>query len=227
MGKDRIPSADPAGAAGRWSVNADASLQSVLERPDTPTLLRQTLVGAVSWQSRSETSVRGVLRAPRMAPRWVGALLAMGATVGMGEGAEPPEVPLEALLQRQVRGDVYTLRVPCEGVRWGEAWVGRTPADTPIVAAVAVVAMDGDVVGQARVALAGAWPEAVRLAQAPALLVGGPLDAAGIRQVVAAIEKEVAPRGDFLGSEEYRRAMAGVLTRRALEMCLHWEVGSE
>jgi CO/xanthine dehydrogenase FAD-binding subunit len=33
------------------------------------------------------------------------------------------------------------------------------------------------------------------------------------------VEEEVTPRGDFLGSEEYRRAMAGVLTRRALEQC--------
>jgi CO/xanthine dehydrogenase FAD-binding subunit len=38
--------------------------------------------------------------------------------------------------------------------------------------------------------------------------------------VANAIEGEVAPEGDFRGSEEYRRAMAGVLTRRALEQCL-------
>jgi CO/xanthine dehydrogenase FAD-binding subunit len=53
------------------------------------------------------------------------------------------------------------------------------------------------------------------------------LDAERIRAVAAAIEQEVVPQGDFLGSEEYRRAMAGVLARRALEACLHQEAGEE
>jgi len=50
--------------------------------------------------------------------------------------------------------------------------------------------------------------------------VDGPLDPDRIRAVAEAVEEEVAPRGDFLGSREYRRAMAGVLVRRALEQCV-------
>jgi CO/xanthine dehydrogenase FAD-binding subunit len=46
-----------------------------------------------------------------------------------------------------------------------------------------------------------------------------------IRAVATAVEDEVEPEGDFRGSEEYRRAMAGVLTRRALEQCLEKETG--
>jgi CO/xanthine dehydrogenase FAD-binding subunit len=45
--------------------------------------------------------------------------------------------------------------------------------------------------------------------------------------VADGVVEEVDPRGDFLGSEEYRRAMANVTTRRALEECLRQEVGNE
>ena len=220
-------SVSPASTGDVWSVDADASLQSVIERPDIPPPLRQALTGVLSWQARNDLSVRRALKSPRVAPQWVAALLALGATV-VGEGeAGTSEVPLEALLQRRVEGAPSGLRVEMGGKRWGEAHVSRTPSDPPIVAAAAVVEMDGrstgsgpgDIVRQARIALTGAWPEPVRLVEATGWLVGGPLDAPCIRAVAAAVEEEVVPVGDFLGSEEYRRAMAGVTTRRALEAC--------
>ncbi len=204
-----------------WTIEADAPLQSVLDQPDAPPLLRQTLTGALSWQTRNETPVRKALKSPRIALQWVAALLALGATVTVEGEAGPEEVPL-AVGAGSPRP--HALHVPrAEGTRWGAAHVARTPADEPIVAAVAVVEMTGGVVQQARVALTGVWPEAVRLAEAPARLVGGPLDEEHIRAVAEAVEEKVAPTGDFRGSEEYRRAMAGVLTRRALEQCLHQE----
>ena len=215
-----------AGVGKAWSIVADAPLQSVLDSPECPPLLRQALTGALSWQTRNETPVRRALRSPRIAPQWVAALLALGATVTVEGDAGPADVPLAvgAGLPRP-----HALHVPPGGLgrRWGAAHVARTPADEPIVAAVAVVEMDGDIVQQAHVALTGVWPEPVRLAEASALLVGGPLDEERIRAVAEAVEEEVTPRGNFLGNEEYRRAMAGVLTRRALEQCLHQEAGDE
>jgi len=210
-----------------WSMDADALLQSVLDSPECPSFLRQTLTGAISWQTRNEKSVRQALTSPRVAPQWVAALLALGAMITMEGDTGAAETPLEALLQRRAEGRVSTLHVMVGGVKCGEAHVARTPADDPIVAAIAVVEIDGDVVRQARVALTGVWPELVRLAEAPAQLIGGPLDEERIRTVAEAVEKEVAPKGDYLGSEEYRRAMAGVLTRRALEKCLDQEMEDE
>jgi CO/xanthine dehydrogenase FAD-binding subunit len=208
-----------------WIIATDAPLQSVLDRPDAPPLLRQTLTGALSWQTRNETPVRRALRSPRIAPQWMAALLALGATVTVEGEAGPEEV---ALAVGTGLPRLHALHVPrTEGTRWGAAHVARTPADEPIVAAVAVVEMTGGIVQQARVALTGVWPEAVRLAEAPARLVGGPLDETSIGAVAVAVEEEVAPTEDFMGSEEYRRAMAGVLTRRALEQCLHQEAGDE
>jgi carbon-monoxide dehydrogenase medium subunit len=235
MKDDQSLFVNPVSTGGVWSADADAPLQSVLDRPDTPPPLRQALTGVLSWQTRNETPVRRTLTAPRLAPQWAAALLALGATVIVEGDDGPMEVPVESVLQRQAKGVVSALHVELGSARWGEARVARTPADEPIVSAIAVVGMDnpsagsgqGGVVRQARVALTGAWPEPARLAKAPARLVGGPLDAEHIQAVADRVAEEVAPRGDFLGSEEYRRAMAGVLTRRALEECLLQEVGDE
>jgi CO/xanthine dehydrogenase FAD-binding subunit len=219
-----------------WHIDAEATLQAVLDDAGSPALLRPTLTGAISWQVRNETPVQRALALLSVAPQWVAALLALGATVTVARDAGPAEMALEALLRQRKRDAVTALHVPkVARLRWGEAHVGRTPADDPIAAAVAGIeiadpATDSrsrGVVWRVRVALTGVWPEPVRLAEAPAQLVGHPLDRVSIRAVAEAVEKEVVPKGDFRGSQEYRRAMAGVLTRRALEQCLDQEVENE
>jgi CO/xanthine dehydrogenase FAD-binding subunit len=67
----------------------------------------------------------------------------------------------------------------------------------------------------------------VRLARAASLLIGGALDVAAIEAVASAVAEEVEPQGDYLGSVEYRTAMASVLTRRALNECLDGEVSGQ
>lgn len=206
---------------GVWRVEADAPLQAVYDAAECPPLFRRTLGGALSWQVRNETSVRRALASPRVAPRWLAALLALGATAMVEDSSGvSTEVHLQVLLRREAAGKVVALHVRTAGLRWGEASVSRTPADEPIVSAVAAVELRGSTVEKARVALTGVWPEPVRLAEAPARLVGGPLETASIQAAAAALQLEVAPGGDFLGSEPYRRAMAGVVARRALEQCM-------
>jgi CO/xanthine dehydrogenase FAD-binding subunit len=206
-----------------WSISADNSLQDALECQDCPTLLRRTLTGALSWQARNEVSIQRSLTSPRVATQWLATLLALGATVTVEGDDGQTEVPLETVMQRKAQGRITTLHVDVRDLQWGAAHVARTPADEPIVSAVAVVSIDGDMVRDARVALTGVWPESVRLAKAPAQLAGGSLDQQTIQAVAEAVEHEATPQADFLGSEEYRRAMAGVLTHRALEGCLHRE----
>ena len=214
-----------------WSIDADSPLQSVLDAPECSPLLRQALTGAISWQTRNETPVRKALTSLRIAPQWVAALLALGATVSVERGEGTEEVPLEALLYQGGKGRATTLHVPPGGPgrRWGEARVARTPADEPIVAVVAVVDVEADnlTVRQARIALTGVWSKSARLAEAASYLVGRSLDETSMQAVVEGVEKEIAPKGDFLGSEEYRRAMASVLTHRALEQCLRQEESGE
>ncbi|MGM0495023.1 MAG: hypothetical protein ACQER1_18965, partial [Armatimonadota bacterium] len=103
---------------------------------------------------------------------------------------------------------------------WGEAHVARTPSDEPIVAAFAVLRLNGETVEDVRIALTGVWSETVRLTEAADGLIGESLSRDRIIDVAGAVEREVEPVGDYLGSEAYRRAMTGVVARRALEACL-------
>jgi CO/xanthine dehydrogenase FAD-binding subunit len=205
-----------------WTVDPDASLQSVLDDPSCPPPVRRALTGVHSWQVRNETTIDRTLRASQLMPQWIAALLALGAAVTVDREDGSEEVLLDAVVRKEVKGEVTALHIPILGSKsaWGEAHVARTPSDEPIVAAFAVVGMAGETVETARVALTGVWPEAVRLTEAADSLVDGPLSEERIGDVAAAVEDEVKPAGDYLGSEAYRRAMAGVVTRRALEACL-------
>jgi len=224
MAESEVRIVEVGSEAQYWSIGADASLQEVLDSPGCPDLFRQTLTGALSWQVRNRRQVARALVSPTVAPQWSAALLALAATVRVQTSAASSvlEVGVEDLVSRRVQGDPISLQVRLDDLRWGEAHVARTPADEPIVAAIAAVKLNGagGAVREVRVALTGAWPRPVGLVKAADELVGWPLSRERILAVADAVGHEVEPRGDFLGSEAYRRAMAGVLTRRALEQCL-------
>jgi len=212
-------------AAGCWEIACNATLQAVDECAGCPELFRRTLSGPMSWQVRNRTTIDRVLTTPSVALSWFSALLAFGAEVGVdGQG----RVPIDQFLERRVKGRLDHLYVPSldrsgkplRDTLWGEARVARTPSDEPIVSVVAVVEEAAGVVTRARLALTGVWPRPVALAGAAARLVGNRLGMDRIHEVAAAVAAEVAPKGDFLGSAEYRRAMSGVVARRALEQCL-------
>ena len=208
---------------GVWRIKGDASLQAVLESESCPRMFERALSGPLSWQMRNETSVQKALRVPRLAPLWETMLLALGAVVVEATEEGERETPLA----QADASHMVTLHVPTPfpGQRWGVAQVARTPADEPIVAAVAVVGLVEGVVQAARVALSGVWPEVARLAESGAQLVGHPLDDTHIQSVAAAVEAEVDPQADFRGSVDYRRAMAAVLTRRVLNQCAQGSPG--
>ena len=207
--------------SGRSAIlNAGASLQDVHQASGIPDLLASTLGGSLSWQSRNENTVLRVMQSPTLAPRFVAALLALGVRVLSGDDEEEP---LADYLERTEARDVpaSAIRIPIEvpGRAWGEAHVSRTPADQPIVAAVAVLDLTSGEVRQARLALAGTWRGPVGLAGSVESLVGGPLDEKRISEVAEAVGREVEPRSDYRGSADYRRALAAVLARRSLEDC--------
>lgn len=211
-----------------WRVSADDSLQAVLDDPACPPLLSRVLRAVHSWQVRNETTVGRTLRASQLMPQWTAALLALGATATVERDEDAEVMKLEDLVQGRVEGTPTFLQAPQrDNSHWGEARVARTPSDDPIVAAMAVVKFADGVVEDARVALTGVSSQPVWLADAVDRLLGRALDLEQIEMVASAVADEVQPQGDYLGSEEYRRALAGVLTRRALESCLEQEAGDE
>jgi CO/xanthine dehydrogenase FAD-binding subunit len=102
------------------------------------------------------------------------------------------------------------IRVPAQpaGARGALARVARTPRDQAIVAA---AALRGE--GVLRVALAGATPRPVRMREVEGM---GAMKAGATEELAAMVAAATEARGDFRASAEYRRAMAGVMVKRAL-----------
>jgi aerobic carbon-monoxide dehydrogenase medium subunit len=82
--------------------------------------------------------------------------------------------------------------------------------------AVVVAADDAGACTHARIALGGAGPVPMRAHEAERSLIGRPLDDAAIREAAALAAAATDPIDDLRGSAEYKRAMAGVWTERAL-----------
>lgn len=208
------------GAQSRLHVDLAATLQTVYTAPDTPNLFRCALSGPLSWQQRNGITVQEAVLTPGLAPQWLAALLAVGTRIVFTER----EGLLADFLARTTRhdGQMMALHVPLHvpGRVCHSFHVGRTPADAPIVAVIAVLDVSDGTVERARLALTGVWRETARLADAATRLEGTTLNNAIIHDVAGAVADEVSPPADFRGSAPYRRELAMVLTRRALQSCL-------
>ncbi|NPA91150.1 MAG: hypothetical protein GXO55_06850 [Chloroflexi bacterium] len=195
-----------------WEISLQSPLQAVVEDASAPELLTFPLRQFIPWQVRNETEVAQVVAAPQLAAPWVAALIALGAEVSDGERT----LPLAEAMYR--RHPWQTLRVPNDGWTAGSDYVARAPTDEPIVYAAAAVWVDEGVLRGIRVALTGVSRLAVYVPESPARWVGQPFNDETIQAIAQAVAEEVRPHGDFRGSEEYRRAMAEVLTRRAMKV---------
>ncbi len=139
---------------------------------------------------------------------------------GASETTQAREVPLagfqpNALASGELIAEVKFER-PAAHVGGALERVARAPRDEAIVAAAAVVEVADGVCRQVRLALAGAGrPQ--RMTSAEHILEGRPLNDTWLQKAAEAVEAEANPASDFRGSADYRRAMAGVLARRALE----------
>ncbi len=137
--------------------------------------------GALNY--RNAATVGGTVAGAATDSEFYAALLALGASLSTTAGDAP--LPLASLTH--VEGIITAIHVPMENARSGMARVARTPADRPIVAAIAVASGD-----TTRVALCG-------VADRP-ILAG----------------TDAPSFADFRGSAEYRQAMAAILRERAL-----------
>jgi CO/xanthine dehydrogenase FAD-binding subunit len=99
---------------------------------------------------------------------------------------------------------------------WGFAEVARRHGDFAIAAVAATLTVSDGAIRQARVALTGVGPTALRAAEAEAMLAGHALEDALTGRAIDAVRAAVTPGSDLHASSDYRRHLAGVLTGRAL-----------
>jgi len=95
--------------------------------------------------------------------------------------------------------------------------VARTPADSAIVCAAAVLSFDGATCSSARLALGGVGDTVLRVPDVEAMLTNRKLSPELIKAAAQSVAESADPAGDFRGSGAYRKAMAGALAGRVLE----------
>ena len=108
---------------------------------------------------------------------------------------------------------------------WGFEEVARRHGDFALAAVATTLTLSGDRIAQARIALTGVGPTALRATAAETLLVGQRLDDKLTKRAITAVREAISPETDLHASADYRRHLVGVLTGRALAAA--WRVAKE
>lgn len=184
VGLDALEVAD-----GRVTIGAMARLGDLVLDERTPALLRDLCRRELPSALRNQATIGGTVALAEAESVLLAGLLVHAADVSIhGTGQRG----LAAVLADGVGTAIVTSLTVEDGGSGAVASTGRTPADTPIVAAVAR-AHEGAI----RLALTG-------VAEVPVL--------ADPRDPTAGLD----PRGDFRGSADYRLHLAATLAERAV-----------
>jgi CO/xanthine dehydrogenase FAD-binding subunit len=126
---------------------------------------------------------------------------------------------LDALTVDLAGGDIVTEialpKLPPQ-TGWGFAEVARRRGDFALAAVAVTLTVVAGAIAQARIALTGVGPTALRAVAAEALLVGHALEPDLTSRAVDGVRAAIEPETDLHASADYRRHLAGVLTGRAL-----------
>ncbi len=148
-------------------------------------------------------------------------LLASDAVVYIRKDQSIRTQPIAGFLaegkQNLTAGEVLAeIRIPFSDGVFALERVARTPADQEIVAVVVFLLLSGSQITKARVAISGASPQPMRFLAVEQALEKQEFSSSLVEKAAEIATREAKPIGDFRGSAEYRAAMAGTLTRRAL-----------
>jgi CO/xanthine dehydrogenase FAD-binding subunit len=180
----------------RLAVEAMVTLQNLVELSLLPQTLSEIIHAEESYSMRNMRTISSVILTADWESHLLAALLACDASVTVQDRQGRRQVSLGDFLDdiqgALAGGLITTVTLQTDG-RMAAARVARTPADKPIVAAVARQLSNGAV----RAALSG-------VARVPVLVDPARLD-------------QLSPPGDFRGSTAYRLEMAKVLMQRVLD----------
>ncbi|MGB7259207.1 MAG: xanthine dehydrogenase family protein subunit M [Pseudolabrys sp.] len=99
---------------------------------------------------------------------------------------------------------------------WGFEEVARRAGDFALAAVAATITVSGAAIKEARIALTGVGPTALRVEEAETLLRGQKLEPKLTARAIEAVRAAIAPETDLHASSDYRRHLAGVLAGRAV-----------
>ena len=192
-------------------------------------LLREAYSRVATVRIRNMATVGGGLTHADPAQDPPPALIALRARVVLASSGGTRELPIEdlfvdyyetALAQGEILTEVIVPAQP-QGARGVYLkFLPRTEDDYATVAVAALARVEDGVCADVRVALGAVAPTPVRATAVEEALEGQPVTADAIRTAAEAVADQVDPLADFRGSSEYKRDMAVVFTRRALEQAL-------
>ena len=179
-----------------------------------------------SHATRAQGTVGGNLMNASPAMELGGPLLCFGAAVTLRSQSGARSVAVTDLLAGPGQttaqpGELLTeVTVPLPPVGTGSCYARleyRQQMEIAVVGATAVVTLDGDRISAAKVAITALAPTIRLVPAAEEALVGSDGGRAAAEQAARAAAEASEPISDVRASEQYRRAMAAVLARRAIE----------
>lgn len=216
---------------GQARIGAMVTFTALCEHPEVrrrlPSVAEAALqVGAV--QTRNQATIGGNLCSAVPSLDGAPSLLVLGATLRLQTQGSERLIPIEQFFLGPRRtvlqpGEVLTeIVVPLrEDFTASFLRMGRRKALTlSIVNVAAGLAMDGQQVSKARIALGAVAPTPIRAYKAEQLLQGRKLAPELFAEAAAVAATEISPISDLRASADYRRKISVVLVRRALEIAL-------
>lgn len=158
-------------------------------------------------------------------------LIALGATVKATSANGSRVIPLDTfftdyyetvLNPDEIITELFVPKLPANSGAAYLKFLPRTADDYATVSAAAVLTLDKNkkTIADARIALGSVGTTPIRATAAEAVLRGQPLKAEAFVEAGEKAKEAVDPVSDFRGSAGYKKEMAAVFVRRALEKAL-------
>ena len=182
-----------------------------------------------SHATRAQGTVGGNLMNASPAMETGGPLVVLAATATLRSPSGTRSVAIEDLWagpgKTTAAADelLIGVEVPAPAAGTGSAYLRleyRRQMEIAVVGASAAVTVADGVVTEARVAMTALSATIRRVPEAEAALVGSDGGSAAIESAGAAVAAAATPISDVRGSADYRRAMAAVIARRAIDQAL-------
>jgi aerobic carbon-monoxide dehydrogenase medium subunit len=174
---------------------------------------------------RNRGTVGGSIAHADPAAEWPGVLSALGGSVvaagPKGNRTIDAGELFDTYFTTTLAADeiLAEIRLPLPPADAGSAFIelARRHGDFALAGAGVVLELDGEIVAEARVVLIGVADRPFRAVTAESLLRGAAATDETFAVAAASIGPEIEPMSDVHGSSDYRRHVAGVMLRRALE----------
>ena len=218
-GLQGVRESDGALEIGAATTHADVA-NSQLVRDRCP-MLSETAADIGDPQVRNRGTIGGSLAHADPAADYPAAMLALDAEITVRSSRAARTVKADGFFQGlftvDLASDELIVAVRFKPVRAAAyAKLHQRASHFAIVGVAAALGVEGGKISSARVGLTGAGPHATRLTSVEQALVGRAPTAETFQAAADAASVDEL-NGDIHASEEYRRAMVPVFTRRALE----------